>query len=319
LQLGLYSEMLGAAQGVRPECFHVITPDTTTPVHTYRVDDYAAYFRFVRGRMIETVSLGADRVNRENYPEPVEHCETCQWKPDCSSKRRMDDHLSLVAGITSAQRKELEARSVATLTSLAGLPVPLTFKPRRGSAETYVRVREQARLQLDSRGKIPPLHELLAIEPEKGLCRLPEPTPGDLFLDLEGDEFAADGGREYLFGVAHADGSYEARWAFTEHEERLGFEWVIDTIVRAAREHPGMHVYHYAPYEPAAFKRLMGRYATRERELDEMLRAGRFIDLYAVVRQALRAGVERYSIKNLEPLYSFERVVSLTRANQGLR
>jgi len=319
LQLGLYSEMLGAAQGVRPERFHVITPDTTTPVHTYRVDDYAAYFRFVRGKMIETVSLGFDRVTHENYPEPVEHCETCQWKPDCSSRRRADDHLSLVAGITNAQRRELEARSVDTLTSLAGLPVPLTFKPRRGSAETYVRVREQARLQLDSRGKTPPLHELLAIEPEKGLCRLPEPTPGDLFLDLEGDEFAAEGGREYLFGVARTDGSYEARWAFTEHEERLGFEWVIDTIVRAAREHPGMHVYHYAPYEPAAFKRLMGRYATRERELDEMLRAGRFVDLYAVVRQTMRAGVERYSIKNLEPLYSFERVVSLTRANQGLR
>src|SRR5213078_1238424 len=108
-------------------------------------------------------------------------------------------------------------------------------------------------------------------------------------------------------------------WAFTDRDERKGFEWVIDAIVAAARAHPEMHVYHYAPYEPAAFKRLMGRYATRERELDAMLRAGRFVDLYAVVRQALRAGVERYSIKNLEPLYAFERVVSLTRANQGLR
>jgi uncharacterized protein len=80
-----------------------------------------------------------------------------------------------------------------------------------------------------------------------------------------------------------------------------------------------MHVYHYAPYEPAAFKRLMGRYATRERELDAMLRAGRFVDLYAVVRQALRAGVEHYSIKNLEPLYAFERSVALNVANQNLR
>ena len=61
-----------------------------------------------------------------------------------------------------------------------------------------------------------------------------------------------------------------------------------------------MHVYHYAPYEPSAFKRLMGRYATRETEVDRMLRARRFVDLYAVVRQALRASVERYSIKDLE-------------------
>lgn len=319
LQLGLYSEMLAAAQGTRPERFHVVTPDPTTPVQTYRVDDYAAYFRLIRRQMVETVALGYDRVTNENYPDPVEHCEICQWHADCSAKRRKDDHLSLVAGITRTQRRELEARSVTTLTGLAALPVPLTFKPRRGSAETYSRVRAQARLQLDSRGRTPPLHELLPVEPEQGLCRLPEPTPGDLFLDLEGDEFAAEGGREYLFGVATADGRYDATWAFTERDERRAFEWVIDTITRAADEHPGMHVYHYAPYEPAAFKRLMGRYATRERELDAMLRAGRFVDLYAVTRQALRAGVERYSIKNLEPLYGFERSVALTDANRSLR
>jgi hypothetical protein len=51
-----------------------------------------------------------------------------------------------------------------------------------------------------------------------------------------------------------------------------------------------MHIYHYAPYEPAALKRLMGRYATREEELDRMLRAKLFVDLYQVVRHAIRAG-----------------------------
>src|SRR3954462_8930197 len=90
-------------------------------------------------------------------------------------------------------------------------------------------------------------------------------------------------------------------------------------IVAAAREHPGMHVYHYAPYEPSAFKRLMGRYASREDALDRMLRAGRFIDLYAVVRQGVMAGIERYSIKNLEPLYEFTRAVELSDANRSLR
>jgi uncharacterized protein len=80
-----------------------------------------------------------------------------------------------------------------------------------------------------------------------------------------------------------------------------------------------MHVYHYAPYEVTAFRRLMGRYATREDELDEMLRAGRFVDLYAVVRQGIRAGIERYSIKNLEVLYGFTRDVALKDAGRNLR
>ena len=74
-----------------------------------------------------------------------------------------------------------------------------------------------------------------------------------------------------------------------------------------------MHVYHYAPYEPSAFKRLMGRYATRGDALDVMLREGRFVDLYGVVRQGLLAGIERYSIKNLEVFYGFDRAVALPR------
>ena len=51
----------------------------------------------------------------------------------------------------------------------------------------------------------------------------------------------------------------------------------------------------------------MGRYATRENEIDHMLRARLFVDLYGVVRHGIRASVESYSIKRLEPLYGFER------------
>ena len=63
----------------------------------------------------------------------------------------------------------------------------------------------------------------------------------------------------------------------------------MDAIMAAWEAHPGMHVYHYAPYEPAAMKRLMGRYATREAELDRLLRAERFVDLYSIVKHSIRA------------------------------
>jgi uncharacterized protein len=55
LQLGLYCEMLARIQGRRPERFYVVTPDTAAPVHEYRVDDYAAYFRLIRERLEKTV------------------------------------------------------------------------------------------------------------------------------------------------------------------------------------------------------------------------------------------------------------------------
>ncbi len=64
-----------------------------------------------------------------------------------------------------------------------------------------------------------------------------------------------------------------------------------------------MHVYHYAPHEPSAVRRLMGEHGTREQEVDDLLRHEVFVDLYAVVRHALRLGAESYSLKQVEKLY----------------
>ena len=46
LQLSVFSDLVGEAQGATPEYFHVVTPEA--PVQKYRVDDFAAYLRFVR-------------------------------------------------------------------------------------------------------------------------------------------------------------------------------------------------------------------------------------------------------------------------------
>jgi len=324
LQLGLYCEMLARIQDRPPERFYVVTPDTAAPIQEYRVDDYAAYFRLIRGRLEQAVGEDDDVLAAANYPEPVDHCDVCPWSSVCSQKRRTDDHLSLVAGISRLQRRELEAHKISTLAALAEIPLPLVFKPKRGAAATFERVREQARLQLVVRETQQPVFEVLQpIEPEKGLCRLPEPSPHDLFLDLEGDPFAGESGREYLFGIvslgARDEPVYRAFWAETQQEERAAFDSIMSLIMEAWDSDPGMHVYHYAPYEPSAFKRLSCRYAIRGQDVDRLLRGGRFVDLYHVVRQSLRAGVERYSIKNMEQFYGFTRSVQLLDASRSLR
>ncbi|MGH3256057.1 MAG: ribonuclease H-like domain-containing protein [Streptosporangiaceae bacterium] len=43
-----------------------------------------------------------------------------------------------------------------------------------------------------------------------------------------------------------------------------------------------------------------------------------FVDLYRVVRQGVRAGVESYSIKRLEPLCGYSRQVDLREATASL-
>jgi uncharacterized protein len=262
LQLALYSELVSVVQETTPELFHVVTPDPARPIQTFRTGDYASYFRLIRDRL-ETASLeDPDLLAAADYPEPVEHCDVCRWWSVCDKRRRDDDHLSLVAGISRLQTRELEANGINTLAQLGTLPLPLPFAPRRGARETFVRIRDQARVQLEGRIQQLPVHELLPIEPDQGLARLPPPAPGDIFLDLEGDPFARDGGREFLFGrvIPAADGAsdYRSDWAFSDAEERTAFEMVVDEIMRAWEENPGMHVYHYAPYEPAAFRRLWG-------------------------------------------------------------
>src|SRR5437868_2438248 len=51
----------------------------------------------------------------------------------------------------------------------------------------------------------------------------------------------------------------------------------------------------------------MGRYGTREEELDDLLRRGIFIDLFKVVRNGLRASRRGYGLKEMEPYLDRER------------
>lgn len=319
LQLCLYAALLEATQGKRPDTGYVVAPWTGNAPQRYRMDEFAAYYRYVRQALESAVVSQATAVL---YPDPKAHCEVCRWQERCDAQRRADDHLSLVAGISKSQIDEFATHGITTLASLAAVPPPLPWKPSRGSGPAYERVREQARIQLAGRFAGRVVHELLPIAAGFGLAALPAPSVGDIFLDLEGDPFAGEGGLEYLFGYWYQDlqGNevYVGDWALSRHEEKQVFEGFVDFVMQRLTKFPDLHIYHFAPYEPAALKRLMGRYATREEEIDTLLRGSCLVDLYAVVRQGLRASVESYSIKKLEPLYEFARTTPLRDANQAL-
>ncbi|MGA8149582.1 MAG: TM0106 family RecB-like putative nuclease [Terriglobales bacterium] len=320
IQLCFYSDLLARIQGAEPQWMHVVLGGTATP-ERFHVQRYIAYFRKVRSEFEQSWKLDIN-----TYPEPTEHCEVCSWFPLCDERRRADDHPSLVAGISRNQRKALAERAVGTLTALAKLALPPKPKIERIGDAALLRIREQARLQVQSREAGRLIYELIVdAEENKGLAILPLPSPADLFLDLEANPYVLDEGLEYLIGMATlpaksgGEPTYESLWALKRSEEKKAFEAFIAKVMERWRKNPEMHIYHYAPYEPTAIKRLAGRHGTCIDEVDELLRAGVFVDLYRAVRQGVRASVESYSIKRLEPLYGFARAVPLRDANLALQ
>ncbi len=317
LQILLYAELLATVQGGAPEHVHLALGGPAASTHTFRVADYAAYFRSIKGRFLQHVHSAPAVLPRA--AEPVPHCDLCAWQGACDGERREVDHLSLVAGISKSQRRALVERGVATMAGLASVALPLVPRLDDVSAAALTRIHGQARLQVQGRREQRPVHELLMpIVEQRGLAALPEPSPGDLFFDLEGDPYALMHGIEYLFGFVDCEDRYTGWWALDRAAEKRAFEQFIDLVMARWQKHPDLHIYHFAHYEPTAIKKLMGRYNTREDEVDRLLRGKVFVDLLRVVKQTLRASVESYSIKKLERFYGYQRAVDLRAASGAL-
>ena len=224
--------------------------------------------------------------------------------------------------MSRAATERLIEAAVPTRRSLAILSPARTVE--RLNLRTLRRLREQARVQVAGEDAHELLYELIDPDPEQpdqGLARLPEPSPLDVFFDIEADPWAVEDdlgfGLEYLLGLVTVEGGesdYLPIWGHDRDGERDAFERLIDLIVERHAVDPAMHVYHYGGYESGAVKRLMQRHHTREEEVDQLLRAGVFVDLLNVVRQGIRASVESYSIKRIEHFYMSQREGPVTEA-----
>jgi uncharacterized protein len=314
IQLGFYSAMVGKAQGGLPLQMHVILGDRTEVA--YRCADYARYLSLVTRRFLERATGAAS----ETYPVPCEKCDQCKWRGLCEEKRLTDDHLCQVANIKSMQIKKLQLAGVTTLEALGTLPAGKRIP--KMTAETLDKLHRQARLQLLARQSGEKQLELLPQEDGafRGFARLPRPDAGDLFFDMEGNPLE-EGGLEYLFGLYFfQDGKPEFKpfWGHTRAGEKLAFEAFMDFVTAWLRRHPAAHIYHYAHYEQTALKKLMSLHGTREAEVDNLLRAGKLVDLYKVVSEGIRVSEPRYSIKNIEHFYLEGRTGDVTNAGASI-
>ena len=294
LQLVLYSDLLAEMQETSPEFAHIELGNGERA--TLRLSDYSAYARQARARLEAFV---ADPT--ETRPTPCTSCGLCRWEDHCKSVWQEEDSLFNVANVSRTQVKKLEVAGVHTLEALSTLHHPV-----RGMAEpTLQRLVTQARLQ-HARKTGKPDFVLRQPEPGKGFHLLPELQPGDLFYDIEGDPHYEDG-LEYLHGVWAKDIGFVKFWAHDHAAEKQAVIDLFDFFRKRLTQFPEARIYHYAPYEITALRRLTVKYGIGEAFLDRLLREQRFVDLFAVVRGGLIGSEPNYSIKSMEAFYDLVR------------
>jgi uncharacterized protein len=314
LQLCTYAKMLEHLQGVRPARVVIVNGDSDEI--ELRTDDYFFYFSALERRFLEEhAAFDPDRT-----PIPDASADHGRWQSNADEILERMDHPCRVAGITANQIAKLRAAGITTMTELATTSVARVPKL---DPPIFERLRAQASLQLRSRGLPVPLHDIVAHDtsvPRFGFALLPPPSPMDVYFDMEGYPLIEDG-LEYLFGATVLENgapAFHEFWAHDRAAEKKAFEAFVDWVHARFRSDPSMHVYHYATYEVTALRRLMGAHGTREEEIDELLKAEVFVDLYRVVKQTLRIGEPAYSLKNVEHLYRPARAGEVATAGQSV-
>jgi predicted RecB family nuclease len=253
IQLCCYSEMLEALQGRLPEHAGIILGKGERKL--LRIADYYFYYRSIKRAFLEQQQL----FRPDSPPHLPGRAAYRHWTGYVASLLEARDDVSLVANIRGAQVEKLSAAGIKTMRDLADRTLELVPQI---ATDTFDRLRSQARLQLSSASGGPPAYELLpeSIENRRqGFGLLPPPSPSDIAFDIEGYPMV-EGGLEYLLGVTcHQDGElvFKDWWAHDRCQEKVSFESFIDWVYSRWKQDPTMHIYHYAPYETTALKRLM--------------------------------------------------------------
>tara|TARA_R110001599_G_scaffold82854_2_gene222819 strand:+ start:830 stop:4258 length:3429 start_codon:yes stop_codon:yes gene_type:complete len=299
IQLCCYAEMLEFIQGIRPKQISVALGNGEFSV--LRTNDYFHYYLTLKQSFLSM----QHNFETNEMPDPAESKGFGQWSSYAEQLLLERDHLSQVATITRGQIKKLNSIGITTMAQLA--KTEITSVPNLSPA-IFNRLRKQALIQFRSKGKSLPLFEIIKSEPRErqGLSLMPPHSAKDVFFDIEG--FPLDeGGLEYLWGNTYFDDNGQRQfidfWAHNSEQEKQCFQDFIHWVYARWLKDPKMHIYHYANYEIAACRKLMGRYGVCEYEVDQLLRNEVFVDLYKVVKGGVLLGEPRYSIKNVEHLY----------------
>ena len=303
VQLCCYAQMLESVQGCLPEFITVALGNGERK--RLKTSDFYCYFQTLK----ESFMAGQRSFNSGNRPDPADSKNWGDWSNFAEHLLREKDHLFQVATITKGQIKKLNNVGIVTMQQLADSDIEYVAGI---NPVVLAKLKKQASIQKRSAGNNIPHFEIIKPEENQklGLALLPPHSPLDVFFDIEGYPLD-EGGLEYLWGNTYFDEQGNRQfidfWAHNQEQEKQCFQDFIAWVYKRWQQDSKMHIYHYANYEVAACRKLMGRYGACEHEVDQLLRNEVFVDLYKIVKGGVLLGEPRYSIKYVEHLYRGKR------------
>lgn len=267
LQVTGYADQLLAAGVPVTDEVHLVLGDHVTTSH--RLRDLLPVYRERRRRLEDLLDRHRDDDGPVRWGDDrIRACGRCDV---CAPELERRRDVLLVAGVRTNQATRLRAAGVRTIEDLAERHEPVDGI----GTTTLTGLRQQAGLQARQDRAAAPGYVAFDLVDAAAVAALPAPDPGDVFFDFEGDplwsagEVGPDGqpavwGLEYLFGLVEARSAdvpdaepvFRAFWAHDRAAEKQALVDFLDYVQRRRAAHPGMHVYHYAPYEKTALLRL---------------------------------------------------------------
>ena len=318
-QITAYSYMLSKIQKILPKKMYLI--DGSDITHDYKTIEYINLFNHSKQEFDKFLS----NIKKKNiYPEKCSFCSLCDWSDECDKIWEDDNYINLIAGSNKSQIEKLKKHKIRNVEQL--INTKLTSTDLKINSEIFEKLKSQAKLQEEKRktGE----SKIIILDPDvgKGFYKIPKPSEGDVFFDIEGFP-RMDRPFEYLHGIYYKEKNqfkFKSFWAkdFNEKSERENFIELINFLEKHLKKYPEAHIYHYNTYEKRAIREMSSAYSKDFPKADiindDWLRGEKYVDLFRIATQSIRTSEKDMSLKSLEQFYKFERKADIVKADDSI-
>ena len=300
-QVVIYAILMDSLGLEPPKNGQIVSPSSTAPgefsVFEFKISDYIDVVQSQMDNLEAFVQTPA-----KTRPIPCQFCDLCKYKDHCRTELKNAKSIFELPYATKLQEERLQSASIHSLDDLSSSPP----RPPSITPKTYESLVKRAQLRLPRMEGGEASFEFVGPRPTNDTLELiPTASKHDIFFDIEGDPFV-DGGLEYLFGLLmgpEETDEFIDIWSHTSMQEKRATQKTISILYETCLAHKDAHIYHYNAYEVNALRKLSQKYEVLEDQLDALLRANRFIDLYPIVARNIITSEKGVSLKDLEMFF----------------